>query len=133
MKLKEFNSQNSSFVKTGEPTISCNVKAGLMNLSIELVKIMKLSDDSRISIHQDEENPEDWYLSDSKDGFKLRSDKKGSKGNAALSFNNTTTVKALAKSLNIDSNYIKCKVGDEPIVVNKVKYYPIITKSVNIR
>lgn len=133
MKLKEFNSQNSSFIKTGEPTISCNVKAGLMNLSAELCKSMKLEADDRVSVLQDEDTPQDWYLAASKEGFKLRKDRDDKSGNTALSFNNTITVKAIAKSLGIESNYFKCRVGDEPVILGKGKYFPIITKSVNIR
>lgn len=130
MKLKEFNLTNSSFIKTGEPTISCNVTAGLVNLSPELCKIMKLGDGRRVSLFQDEENPQDWYITETTDGFRLREDKKGRGGNSAITFNNTTTVKAMAKSLKIVGNYFKCRVGDTPVVVGKTSYYPIITKGV---
>lgn len=79
----------------------------------------------QIGIHQDKENPEDWYVSFAADGFVLRD--YGSKGGGLL-FNNSTMANTLLDYLEIEADSASFPIGKEAKVEDEVSYWPIITK-----
>ena len=103
MKLKTFNRANSLMSKTdGTPTITVS-KVGMITLSKTLCENLQLSPTDKtggVFLHQDEENPRDWFIekSENADAFKLRS----CKNSAGLCFNSGPAAKALLKSIGQD-------------------------------
>jgi hypothetical protein len=82
MKLKLFDSETSP-KSTGAgrnslPRISVT-KGGTININGKACELMQLKDGSKITLAQDEEEPENWFMFLNPKGFELRpmSDKKG--------------------------------------------------------
>lgn len=96
MELKRFNAETSGGVKTGEPIVSFNKKAGLITISKTAAEALELKEGSRVSFLQHPENKQDWYM-DTKDekGFLLRANKEG----GSLAFNNVATAKTICESI----------------------------------
>lgn len=76
-----------------------------------------------IGIHQDEDNPEDWYISLAESGFTLRDDK----GNGGLAFNNTAMSNAFLDALDINEDRAAFLIAGEPEVIEDVNYWAILT------
>lgn len=72
MKIKKFTPENTpSTSRRGVVQISFN-RSGLISISPALSEQMELDENSCISIMQDEESPEDWFVAKDADGFALR-------------------------------------------------------------
>lgn len=131
MKLREFNSQNCLAVKNVVPSISGNLKSGIVRLNKGLVALLKLNNGSPVVFTQDEESPEDWYIATKEGGLSFRKDRSGgsSRDNDVLVANSMYLVKSIVKSLDIPLLSFRMYVGTEPTEIEGILYYPIITKS----
>lgn len=79
MKIKKFTPENTpSSNRKGSVQISFN-RSGLVSISPGLCELLKLDENSCISIMQDEENLADWFVAKDADGFAVRANN-GSKG-----------------------------------------------------
>lgn len=67
MALKIYDSTITAQRK-GRPTVNINPKSGLFAISKEAATLMGITEKSRISIAQDEDNSKDWYIIVSKSG-----------------------------------------------------------------
>jgi len=126
MKLRTFNSANAAGRKTGTPRISFAKKGGVIRISQKAVDEIGLRAGNKVSISQDELNVKDWYLHLDKDGFELRAD--AAKG---LVFNSSVIaeeIKCCVKNLNEEKG-VQMLIQTEPIKVDKVSYYAILTAS----
>ncbi len=95
MRLKEFNSENTMVARSGSPCIGVNQKTGVFNMNKLATELMGLKNGDGITIHQDEDQPENWYIEKAKtNGFITREKKDASGG---LMFNNTTLARAIAE------------------------------------
>jgi hypothetical protein len=124
MKLKTYNPEN-----TGDQTIpllSINLN-GVFRLNKAAIDLLKLDDGEKILFHQDDEEPEDWYISKDKDnGFTFNAEK--SRPNR---YSRITNLHRIFKEC-FETNVFKFYISKEPVKVEKNNLYPIITKN-NLR
>jgi len=122
MKLVTFNRVSVPSRSKGEAIVSLSRK-GASSLSKDAVQLTELTAGEEIGFHQDEKKPEDWYMSRTEDGFMLRDDK----GSGGLAFNNVVMADIILESLNIDQERVAFLIGSEPVIIDEVQYWPIIT------
>lgn len=123
MQLKTFNSENVHPVRESKPCIRINTKTGLFNFSTGACKLIGLKPGDRVSFHQDEDEPADWYLEVTPDGFELREKVNVTKG---MLFNSSVMARALVYSVReVQSGRVH--IAPEPITVNKKTLWPLIT------
>jgi len=123
MKLKSFTPQNSSFVRTGKPTIHVSSETGAIYLNKSAKELLGLESGDQVLLHQDETNPKDWYITVEKEGFVLRA----YNNDRSLVFNSAKLAKSIVDSIEADGNGTML-IGAEPVAK---KYWPIITSSFN--
>lgn len=122
MKLKTFTSSSRPDTIA---QVSIN-KTGTFRFNSAAVQKLNLKPDTRIAIHQDEENPQDWYIEfNVKDGFLLREYKDEG---LTLTCSATSAQKELFKALS-QSKTFSCLLSLEPI---EEKYHAIITSSLKV-
>ncbi|MBU7576487.1 MAG: hypothetical protein KAF40_00350 [Flavihumibacter sp.] len=127
MKLIYFSSQTLPKQGGGnkKPTISFG-KKGMISINSESAKLVGLKHGDKITIAQDESEPENWYLfKDTHHGFELRnlSDEK------SLGFNHIALVSTFREAMDLDSNKShKFPLAIEPTVMkgDKTQYFGII-------
>lgn len=126
MKLKSFNPETLPVSSKGKPAMYINSKAGMFHISATAAEKLELKEGDSIELHQDEEQPQDWYLSKTKKGFGLRNKKKGS-DEQGLNFNNTALAKLIFESVGYKAQTGRVLFGAEPTVIKSVAYWPVIT------
>ena len=122
MKLTTFDAENMVSQRKGDAMISVSRK-GASSVSKAAALRMSWGGGDLISFHQDDETPEDWYISLSKSGFILRDDK----GGGGLAFNNTAMANAFLDALGVEEDRAAFFIASEPIIENKVKYWAVMT------
>lgn len=122
MKLQTFNSSNMVTQRKGDATIAFSRKSA-NSLSKAAVERTGYEVGDQISLHQDEENPEDWYISLGEDGFTLRD----SKGSGSLVFNNVAMANTLLDALGIDEDRCAFFIAGQATEIDEVKYWAILT------
>ncbi len=123
MKIKTYNSLNRCGRET-KPKIRMG-KTGYIYITKKVSAMMEISIGDKVSLHQDEENPKDWFISKDENGIIL----KGKKEEGVLIFHLTEAVKKIFTECEITSKSISFVVSQTPIELNNIKYYPIITSS----
>ena len=123
LKIKTFDSVNRCG-RESKPKIRMG-KSGYVYITKKASDMLELSIGDKVSLHQDEENPRDWFISKDKNGIKLR----GKKEDGVLIFHLAQAVKKLFSECEITAKSISFVVSKTPIILNNVKYYPIITSS----
>lgn len=100
MKLKIFNQHNSKAIKSGEQTIHFGKKSGLIGISKSATEFLGLKEGDRLLFAQDEESPEDWFFTVTKEkaGFELRFK------NGSAAFNCSSLVIRVLDSLKIKTS-----------------------------
>lgn len=131
MKLKQFNTTNSTLIRDSSPRIHLG-KNGAITISVGLCRLMDLKNGSRIELLQNTESPKDWYIAKSEDGFVLRAQDSG-----MLIFNCAAAVKSLIKSLNFNTpplSGVTFQVSSAFVEEGKTMMYLIITsKPINLK
>lgn len=126
MKLKSFNPENiPQNTRIGIAKVSLNSKSGTITLTKQTVIKMDLKPNDKIEFFQDEENVDEWYIAVTKNGFDIRDKKK----DQTFIFNSTFLVKKIFDSMIYNHHTGYCLLGAEPVIKDKVKYWPIITKT----
>lgn len=106
MKLKKFDSTTANG-HSNKPSIFFS-KAGTIALNKEFSSKIGLEVNDKVSIVQDEENPDDWYLLiDDENGFPLRENKD------RLIFNNATTAKAVIDYFKFRTKSVRFQIATE--------------------
>lgn len=128
MKLKAFTQQNLPYMRRSlKPIIGISAKSGTLRINEAAVELMNLKVTDKVVLHQDEEEPENWYLEIDKKcdyAFQLRySAKISPKG---LIFQSTVLVKKIFQSVAFNGISGHLLVG-EKIQMNKKEYYTLIT------
>ena len=125
MKLKEFNQENSRNIMTGRLTVRIYRRTGIFQFSKQAAEVLGLQIGSLVTIHQDEEHPEDFYFHKTSDpkGFILRG--KGAEL-SGLTFNcSKVAVKILdLKKVEKSASF---QISKQPMLINGLEYWPIIT------
>ena len=110
----------------GPPQISINPKAVLISFTGKTIELLKIAEGEKIAFSQDEESPRDWFLSKNENGFPLRVRDDSKKKIKSYSLNNNAIARKLLNSLGIEGSF-RFTIGTEPININGVDYWPIIT------
>lgn len=127
MKLNTFDATNIEAIRTGKPTILlCRHKAN--NFSKAAIELTEWESGTMIAFHQDEENTGDWYISISATGFILKD-----KDNGAMSFHNAAMSNTILDSLGLECDSATFTISKEPVEVEEVVYWLIITANPIIR
>lgn len=130
MKIQTFNAENTpKFCRQKESIVSFN-KSGTIRLSKILCETMAIKPGSKISLSQDQDNPQDWYLhEDPKNGFEVRG-KKDAGIEEGMMFNHTSLKNLFLNCFNLDiKTSYKFRVATEPTKVGKINYYGILIDS----
>lgn len=115
--------------KKGNANLQMSIKNGVINFSPMLLAMMDINIGSRINFLQDEENPTNWYLCKAtSSGFELRG-KNTSSSNCVAVLQCIPLVRKIFNSIDFLKNTGKCLVGTEPININGIPHYEIITAS----
>lgn len=130
MKLKSFNAENSASAHKTGARVHINHSSGVFTLSDTAVNTIGLAAGDTVELHQDEEQPKDWYITKSEKGFKLRDKNKDAKG--MLCFNNVSVARELLSSINIDGN-ASMLIATEATSLDGVELFAILTKSAKTR
>lgn len=137
MKLIKFDATNSKTHKSGEAIIRFNMAGGI-SLTKTATEELGLKAGQKVSVVQDEEKPEDWYLViNDEDGFELRENTTGT----GVAFNNAYIVHTLKNFLDIEANISSyCfKIATKPsestdeMIGKKMKIYAILTATLETK
>lgn len=101
-------------------------KKGANNLSDAACLICGFKESDRIAIHQDLDNPTEWYISNNDNGFVLNKPRSDYRG---LNIYSTEMAFTVLKSLGIAEESYTFFIGDM-ITSKNINYYPIITSRV---
>jgi hypothetical protein len=124
MKLKTFNTENTYSKRESKPFILVSQKTGLFGFNKGVNQLLALKAGDQLQFHQDEENPDEWYLEKVKQGgFTLRDYKGGS-----LLLNNTTLARKIFESVECEKRSGRLIIGAE-LKVGKQTLHTIITAS----
>lgn len=127
MKLKKFTPENCISEKgqhAGKPCIGISLKSGLLRINKQACELLQLKDGDQVLFHQDEEEPENWYIEKvKKDGFALRSKSNVTPG---LLFNNTKLVTEIFSSVAFEGKGGKVLVANQPTMLDKTKLYGLL-------
>lgn len=129
MKLSYFSNQTVPKSiwggSTADPRISF-AKSGVISINAAAVKNLGLSPENKISLAQDEDQPENWVLFiDEENGFSTRG--KDFEKTGCLCFNHSALVKSIVESLGLELDAThKFPIAKQPTVFGKTKYYGIL-------
>jgi hypothetical protein len=111
------------------PRLTINPK-GVFSLNRKAAQIMKLSENDKVSISQDADDPVNWYIHKDADGFDLRL---LNKTTAMLGFNNISLKNAIVEAMEFSNDKItSATISSNCTKIGKVKvieYWPIIFTS----
>jgi hypothetical protein len=134
MKLKKYDSTTCASTRAALtlPTLSLNPK-GIICLNAPLLALTGLQSGDSFSVSQDEEEPDNWYLSKDANGFKLRPYGHESKTKAAC-INNRALVQVVLKHIGMANadGVVKILVAGKPTMVGKVAYWGILVASAKL-
>jgi len=108
-------------VSPNTPMISIN-KKGQCFINKAARELTGLSDNDRVAVSQDQDNPVDWYLHKSPDGFILRINASGS-----MSFNSGDVREAVCSCFDFDSDEtLKLEISEKPKVYSAKNFWKIL-------
>lgn len=124
MKLRTFNKTNRKYNPVGRisiPGFSVNAK-GAFVLNVGLVRMLNISNDDKLLIHQDLENRNDWYLEITKgeNAFKPCFYKN------QVKFSNIETAREIFKSFGKKPQMMKFSIKEKPLIFDGHILYSII-------
>lgn len=130
MKLKIFDSRTQRVVLDVSPKLSITLKNGVIAISVGLRQLMDLQPGQKLSLAQDEQRPQDWYIyRDNESGMEVRV-----KQNNQLLISNRICAHEIAAALDqVHARRIVVKVGQHPIESEGRILYPLITKGAIVK
>ena len=124
IQLKVYDATTQHRIGIQNTRISFNLVTGYININKRLVSLLQIGDKSTLSISQDMNRPADWYIYLDPKGMLVRKSTTGS-----MLISNKRCCADFAISIGApDSRLLIVKVGLEPIEVQGIKMYPLITK-----
>lgn len=109
MKLIKFNTNTAKSTRTGESTIRLH-SSGLITISKEAAQAIGLVAGDPVSIGQDPDNPDDWYIYlDKESGFTTRE----AKNNNGLCFSSAFIFKSYCSAYDIDCTSVSIKIAKQ--------------------
>lgn len=140
MKLKTFNKANASRASVPGPYIGMSYKSGVFSINEEASTILGITENSKILVHQDEENPDQWYLENTTDptGFTVRNKPNPQSKQKLYCFNASTITREIFASQKWkDVKSARVTIAPEPTVIkdqkSERKLFGIITVKARLR
>lgn len=127
MKLIKFDSSTAAR-KVDVPAIHIS-RVGAISLTASLCTLLGVKDGDGVSLHQDADAKDNWYIAKDKDGLKLR----GKKNSTQLFFCSAVICKEIGSSIDVEQPAGRMLVGIEPTNHEGMKLYPILTSSLRQR
>lgn len=127
MKLIKYDSSTAAR-KVDVPAIHIS-RVGAISLTAALCTLLGVKEGDGVSMHQDADAKDNWYISKDKDGLKLR----GKKNSTQLLFCNSAICKEIGNSIDVDQPAGRMLVGVEPTKHEGAKLYPVLTSSLRQR
>ena len=129
MKLIKFDASTTKFVRPGLARIRFERK-GITILNKPFMEAARLEKGDKVSIVQDAETPEDWYVIKDEKGFTLRV----YPSNDCLCFNSAYIARSFMSFLSVEACSVSCMLSTEAVEsededMQGFELYPIITKS----
>lgn len=122
MNLTTFDASNMVTQRKGDATIFI-ARSTACTLSKAAVAATGYGGGDLIALHQDNDNPEDWYISLAEQGFELRAkDPSGS-----LAFNNAAMANTFLDALGIEEKSASFLIAGTPEIEDEVSYWAILT------
>lgn len=131
MNLKTFDSSVLGNRNPQDPSIGFGIK-GRIGLNRKVCEIMDLNENSRVLIVQNEDRPQDWYITKttSEKGFVL----KPSAGKVGgLNFSCQVITSQIMKSCGIHSKYVSMLVAQNPSTIIGQDHFAILTASAKFK
>ncbi len=127
MKLTMFSEQTLPKLAGGWKNASAKIsfaKTGVIHFNPQACDLLKLKGGDKISLGQDPEHPENWYIfKDKENGFPVRS---GYKGRGAM-FNHRVLIETVLDCFGLDGGRsYGYKIGGQPTKIDKVEYWGIL-------
>lgn len=141
MKLKKFTPETTPTLRAGSeiPTLHMNYSSGVLTLNRGACEKLNIQPGDQVVLHQDEDEPQDWYLQVVKSGgFALRC-KTGE--SYPLAFNNATLIRQVIDSVAYDvpegvetetPKSVKVRIMDATEIEGE-KFYCIIMTSADAK
>ena len=124
MKLKEFNASNSQSIRSGLSQGMFFGKTGLIGLNKALCAQLGVKAMDTVTLYQDEDNPDEWYIARTEGGFSLHAPKK----DGACSFGSSETCREFCKATGL-SGTVSLRVATQPVDDEHPGLYAILTGS----
>ncbi len=125
MRLKHLSEKTVEYGGRGTHSVAKVIfsKNGGISLNRAAISKMKLKDGDRLTLSNDEDDPENWYLhNDPENGFKFRLNSSGQ-----FIVHHTNLVKEFKKLAGLDDNKTyRFLIAGIPTVVAKTKYWGIL-------
>lgn len=131
MKLTKFNSisfpKGQSGGRSSSPKVSFT-KTGLITFNKKAVELLGIKEGDNVSLCQDEEEPNNWFVAKEKEGFSVR-DVSGNKV-GTLSFNHkelvNTFLNCFGHQVGITHSFL---LAGQPTTIEKTKYWGILVST----
>lgn len=134
MNLKSFKKSDISYKADGVPFLRIHLKSGVFSFNKTAAEILELKAGDQVMLHQDEDEPENWYLEQVKeDGFPLRINQK--EKYASLTFNSAPMAKHMFDVVDTGGDPISCRalIAKEPTKFEKRTLWGIIMTEANFK
>ena len=122
MKLKKFNASNSARKAIKQPSLRVH-KNGCITLNGALAMLLQVDEESTICLLQDEEQPTEWYLYVSHDGFQIHK----LPGTDAVKIYNGLVANELLRSCKLYENSYQIIVSAEPQKIEGMTLFALLT------
>lgn len=124
MKLKKFTPSKCTGRRSTTRTVSFNKRNGYIFVNQATQKDLDIKESDKITFVQDEENPKEWFLMKSDDGFTI----KRSSASGSLYTMSKEVANNVIRSLEILDNAVRVMISDQAIMYEGQKLYPLVTR-----
>lgn len=125
MKLKEFDRQNSALKRQPAPAfIGISAKRGIFSINKKAVNMLGIIAGDRLSLQQDQEDPENWYIEiGKKTGFILRAN---GGLDSVLVFTSIAIARQIFSSVGFNGSYGRVLLAGQPTLIGKRTLHGLI-------
>ncbi len=124
MKLKEFNEETCTQLRSTLPSLGINFKTGLFNFNKTACDLLGLKNNDQVIFLQDEDEPQCWYVEKVKSkGFMVREKSNVSTG---VLFNNSNLAKQIKENVDADSKSARILIAGKATEAEKRKLWGLL-------
>jgi hypothetical protein len=134
MKIVDFYPELSG--RKGQSTINIT-RQGVISVSVVACKLIDIKPGDEVIISFDQDRPMDWFIRKGEADagghklvLRLHNKNKDAKNMQSLMANCASLTNKIFLHLKTDKKSVSMRIGSDPIEIEGVKYFPIITASV---